>query len=148
MQEYDASEERMAIVASRYNESFVDALVAEAEATLRAASIAELHIDHVPGAAELPYAAATLAATGRFDAIIAVGVVIAGDTNHHEIIGESTAQALVQLSLDQRLPIINGILVVHSKAQAEARCGTQLNRGREFAQAALAMATFRKKWTT
>ena len=59
----------------------------------------------------------------QFDAIIVIGVVIAGDTNHHEIIGDSTAQALVELSIAKKVPVINGILVVNNLAQAEARAG-------------------------
>jgi 6,7-dimethyl-8-ribityllumazine synthase len=83
-----------------------------------------------------------------FDAIICIGVVIAGDTQHHEIIGESTADALLNLSIKRKVPVINGILVVKNRAQAEARSGETINRGKEFAQAALEMAAFKKKWKT
>jgi len=77
-----------------------------------------------------------------------IGVVIAGDTNHHEIIGNSTASALLNISTSQKVPVINGILVVNNLAQAEARTGETINRGKEFAQAALEMAQFTKKWKT
>jgi 6,7-dimethyl-8-ribityllumazine synthase len=105
-------------------------------------------IERVPGAAELPFAAATLAAQKNFDAIIVIGVVIAGDTMHHEIIGESTAKSLLEVSLTHTVPVINGILVVNTQEQAEARAGEEINRGKEFAQAALEMAQFTKKWKT
>ena len=107
-----------------------------------------LRVERVPGAAELPFAAATLAKHSSFDAIICIGVVIAGDTNHHEIIGDSTAAALLDLSIAKKVPVINGILVVNNLSQAQARAGDEINRGKEFAQAALEMAQFTKKWKT
>ncbi|MDQ8194636.1 6,7-dimethyl-8-ribityllumazine synthase [Coraliomargarita sp. SDUM461004] len=148
IQEIDGSGLRIAIIASRYNEALVDSLVRHACATIEASGADSPVIERVPGAAELPFAAATLAEHSRFDAIICIGVVIAGDTNHHEIIGDSTASALLDLSIAQKVPVMNGILVVNNLAQAEARAGQEINRGKEFAQAALEMAQFTKKWTT
>ena len=139
---------RFAIVASRYNEALVDSLVHHAGASIEAAGAEAPLIEHVPGAAELPFAAATLAERENFDAIICIGVVIAGDTKHHEIIGNSTADALLNLSIAREVPVINGILVVNNLAQAQARAGTTINRGKEFAEAALEMAAFSKKWKT
>ncbi|MGJ8653899.1 MAG: 6,7-dimethyl-8-ribityllumazine synthase [Opitutaceae bacterium] len=148
IQEVDGSGMRFAVIASRYNEALVDSLVRHACATIEAAGADTPTIERVPGAAELPFAAATLANHTNFDAIIVIGVVIAGDTNHHEIIGDSTATALLDLSIAQKVPVINGILVVNNLAQAEARAGEAINRGKEFAQAALEMAQFTKKWKT
>ncbi len=148
IQEIDGSGLRIAIIASRYNEALVDSLVRHACATLEAAGTETPIIERVPGAAELPFAASTLAAHTTFDAIIVIGVVIAGDTNHHEIIGDSTATALLDISIAQKVPVMNGILVVNNLAQAEARAGEAINRGKEFAQAALEMALFTKKWKT
>ena len=148
VQEIDGSGLRFAVIASRYNEALVDSLVDHACATLEAAGSEAPLVERVPGAAELPFAAATLAAHKRFDAILCIGVVIAGDTKHHEIIGDSTASALLDLSLNYQVPVINGILVVNNLAQAEARAGDSINRGKEFAQAALEMAQFTKKWKT
>jgi len=148
IQEIRGDGRRFAIVAARYNQALVDSLVAQATATLIAAGAADPLIERVPGAAELPYAAATLAAHIDLDAIIAIGVVIAGETNHHKVIGDSTAVALQSISLQQKMPVINGILVVNHRAQAEARVGTSINRGNEFAQAALEMAQFTHQWKT
>jgi 6,7-dimethyl-8-ribityllumazine synthase len=147
-QNIDGSGLRFAIVASRYNEALVDSLVQHACRILEAAGSEKPLIERVPGAAELPFAASAIAAHNRFDAIIVIGVVIAGDTSHHEIIGNSTAGALLELSIIQQVPVINGILVVNNLAQAEARTGEDINRGKEFAQAALEMAQFTKKWKT
>ncbi|HBR94954.1 MAG TPA: 6,7-dimethyl-8-ribityllumazine synthase [Opitutae bacterium] len=148
IQEIDGSGLRIAVIASRYNEALVDSLVQHACATIEASGAERPVIERVPGAAELPFAASTLAKHSKFDAIICIGVVIAGDTSHHEIIGDSTATALLDISIAQQLPVLNGILVVNNLAQAHARAGEEINRGKEFAQAALEMALFTKKWTT
>ncbi len=148
IQKIDGSGLRFAVIAARYNEALVDSLVRHTCATIEAAGAATPVIERVPGSAELPYAASTLAAHSHFDAILVIGVVIAGDTNHHNIIGDSTAIALQQISIQQKVPVINGILVVENLAQAEARAGETINRGKEFAQAALEMAQFTNKWKT
>ncbi len=137
---------RFAIAAASYNPSIVDELVHRAVATLEASGTTQPVIERVPGSAELPYAASLMAASGEFDAIIVIGVVIAGDTSHHQIIGDSTAAALQGLSIQSGVPVINGILVVENQQQAEVRAGATINRGKEFAEAALAMAHFQKKW--
>ena len=148
IQKIDGSGFHIAVIASRYNEALVDSLVHHACATVEASGAATTLVARVPGAAELPFAAATLAKHGSFDAIICIGVVIAGDTNHHEIIADSTATSLLDLSIAKKVPVINGVLVVNNLAQAEARVGDEINRGKEFAQAALEMAKFAKKWNT
>ena len=148
IQKIDGSGFRIAVIASRYNEALVDSLVHHACATVLASGAVTPLIERVPGAAELPFAAATLAEHGSFDAIICIGVVIAGDTNHHEIIADSTATALLELSIAKKVPVINGFLVVKNLAQAEARASGEINRGKEFAKAALEMAQFTKKWKT
>lgn len=147
-QEFDGSGLRFAIVAARFNESLVDSLVRHTRQTLEATGAVAAVIERVPGSAELPYAAAALIEHSNFDAIIVMGVVIAGDTNHHNIIGDSTAVALQELSVRKLVPVINGILVVNTFAQAEARAGETINRGKEFAQSALEMALFKNKWKT
>jgi 6,7-dimethyl-8-ribityllumazine synthase len=144
----DGSDYTFAIVAARYNEQFVDSLVREASATLRAAGAESPLLERVPGSAELPFAASLLAKSGKFNAIITIGVVIAGSTQHHKVIGDSTAIALQEVSIQSGLPVINGIIVAENQEQAAARAGTTINRGKEFAEAALEMAALRKKWTT
>ena len=144
----DGSGLRVAIIAARYNEVLVDSLVRPACRHLEAAGAPKPVVERVPGSAELPVAASVLIEYGTFDAIIVIGVVIAGDTSHHTIIGDSTAVALQELSVRTGIPVLNGILVVENLAQAEARAGEQINRGKEFAQAALEMALFTKKWKT
>ena len=142
----NASSLRVAIIGSRYNEGLVDELIANCKTALQADSVTEIEEVRVPGAAELPLAAKLLADRQAFDALICVGVVIAGDTNHHEIIGASTASGLMTIGIEHRLPVINGILVVNTLEQAQARTGTAINRGDEFAKAAIEMALLTERW--
>jgi 6,7-dimethyl-8-ribityllumazine synthase len=137
---------RIGIVAARFNAALVDALVARAQARLVSAGVPAAAIEtvRVPGSHEVPWAAQQLAASGRFDAVIALGVLIAGDTNHHEMVGDAVAAALMRVSLDTRIPVINGVVVVNNLAQAEARTTGSMDRGSEFASAALEMAALKK----
>ena len=134
------------IVAASYNSALVDALLQRAVKTLLASGVKENNIRtlRVPGSGELPYVAHMTAMSGECDCVIVLGVVIAGDTPHHEIIAHSTAHALQETSLRSEVPVINGIVVTNTRAQAEARCTGDLDRGTEFAQAALVMAGHRK----
>lgn len=140
--EFDASPYRFAIVAARFNKTLVDALVRDAISTLSHAGVdaSNVRLVRVPGSAELPHVCNMLARTDDYDAIIALGVVIAGETPHHEIIGNSTANALQMTAMETTVPIINGIIVANNQAQAEARTLGKIRRGVEFAEAAMEMA--------
>jgi 6,7-dimethyl-8-ribityllumazine synthase len=134
------------IVAARYNAALVDALVARVKAGLAAAGVKAKRITvvRVPGSHELPVAAHWLARGGRRDVVIALGVLIGGDTNHHEMVGQSVSHAFQQVALASGIPVINGVVVADNLKQAEARCTGRINRGAEFAQAALEMAALRR----
>jgi 6,7-dimethyl-8-ribityllumazine synthase len=141
----DGSDLWFAIVAARYNSDLVEVLLQRAQRTLLDARVPQeqIKVVHVPGSAEIPYAAHMLAMTGEYDAVIGLGVVIAGETPHHEIIATSTASALQSSALRSEVPMINGIIVTLDRAQAEARCTGLMDRGPEFARAALEMAVHR-----
>lgn len=83
-------------------------------------------------------------ARGR-DGVIGLGVLIGGDTNHHEMVGQSVSYALQSVALDSGVPVINGVIVANTLAQAKARCTGRIDRGAEFAQAALAMAALKRQ---
>jgi 6,7-dimethyl-8-ribityllumazine synthase len=138
---------RVGIAAARYNEQLVDALLAQVSAHLRAAGVkaARLTVVRVPGSNELPSAVQLLAGSARFDVLLALGVLIRGDTIHYELIAEATTHALQRVALDTRTPVINGVIVAETRAQAEARCRGRINRGAEFAQAALEMAALARR---
>ncbi len=137
----------LGIVAARYNPVLVDALLDQVRAGLAAAGVkaGKITVLRVPGSHEVPWAAQALAAPGRFDCVIALGVLVAGDTNHHEMVGQSVSQALQQVALATRIPVINGVIVAGTAAQARARCTGRRARGPEFARAALAMAALKRR---
>lgn len=140
---------RVAVVAARYNEELADGLLARVLAGLRAAGVKEknLTVARVPGSHEVPVAAALLANRTGADCVIGLGVLIGGETNHHEMVGQSVSQALQTLALASGTPMINGVIVADTRAQAKARCTGKIDRGAEFAQAALEMAALKRKFS-
>ena len=138
---------RVGIVAARFNEELVDALLERAVAALREAGVKAKSITlvRVPGSHEVPWAVQELARGGRRHVVIGLGVLIAGDTSHHEMVGASVSQALQRVALKTRVPVINGVMVTNNLAQAEARCRGKINRGAEFAHAALEMAALQRR---
>ena len=129
-----------AIVASRYNSEYVDAMLHTArEELLR--SRAHVRIVRVPGAFEIPATAARLAHRGRYAAIICLGVIFQGETSHARFIGEGVTHALAQIQVLHRVPVIHGVFVFEKVKHAKVRClGKKHNRGTEAAQTALEMA--------
>ncbi|MFI3291244.1 MAG: 6,7-dimethyl-8-ribityllumazine synthase [Opitutales bacterium] len=142
IEKIDASKYKFAVVASRYNESLVDALVADVNKVFAENSVDEANVKlvRVAGANELPVVASELAKNGDYDAIIALGVVIQGDTMHHETIASSTAFAFQEIAVKRRVPIINGVIVTPDLARAQARTIGSIARGVEFAEVAIDMA--------
>lgn len=142
----DGSACRFGIVAARYNPEFVDALVTQVRAYLRQAQVREEAIElwRVPGSNEIPVAVAGMLARADFDAVVALGVIVRGDTIHYEVIATSSAQALQAAALAARVPVINGIVVAENEEQARDRCLGRVNRGAEFAWAALEMAALKR----
>ncbi len=140
--DFEAADFSFGIAVARYNQELTGALLSDVLATLTCAGvkIENIKILNVPGSGELPYTCSLLASSEMYDAVIALGVVIAGDTSHHQIIGDSTALALQQLALSEQIPVINGIIVANTREQAEARTIGSIRRGVEFAEAALEMA--------
>lgn len=133
---------RVAIVASRYNSTYTDALVASATETLaRLAPDLEVSVTRVPGAFEIPVVVEAVACSEAQPlAIIALGVIIRGSTAHADLIAESITRSLQGTSVSHLVPVIHEVLLVDTTEQAEARAlGDELNRGREAAEAAVAM---------
>lgn len=133
---------RFAVVASRYNPKYTDALVRSARAEFERAG-AEVEVFRVPGAFEIPVAAARLArhALAPFEAVVCLGVIIRGETAHADLIGRSVTDALMGLQVETGCPVVHEVLLLDNEEQARARClPAGHNRGREAAQTALAMA--------
>src|SRR5205823_11928594 len=135
----DARGLRIILLRSTFNATVVDGLLEGAREELRAlgAREADLTVADVPGAFELPLAAAAAARSGRFDAIVALGAVIRGDTDHYEHIAREAAAGLAAVSRDAQMPIGFGVLTVASEDQALVRSSPGPgNKGAEAARAA------------
>jgi 6,7-dimethyl-8-ribityllumazine synthase len=126
---------RFAIVASEFNREYTDALLASAQAALRGY---EQKVVRVPGAYEIPLQVQRLARTGRYAAVIALGLIWQGRTLHAQEILRAVTDSLMRIGLETDVPVIHEVLAVRTEAEARARCmGKKLNRGREAAEAAL-----------
>ena len=133
---------RIAIVASLYNEQFTDALVENTRDELsKILPNTQLDIARVPGAFEIPVACETLLSKSeKPNAIIALGVIIQGSTQHANLVADSVTQSLQDIAVRHKVPVIHEVLLVEDEKQAYARCiGANLNRGREAARAAYTM---------
>ena len=131
-----------AIVASQYNAKYVHPLVEFATKELQCLEPGALiTLVQVPGAYEIPLLAQAAAETKRYQAILALGVILEGETAHADLIARSVTQALLDISLANRLPVINSVLLLNNEEQAQDRClGSKLNRGLEAARTAVATA--------
>jgi 6,7-dimethyl-8-ribityllumazine synthase len=126
------------IVQARFNESITNALAEACRAELAALGVANDNIDHVrvPGALEVPTALQAMAEKGGYDALIALGCIIRGETYHFELVANESAAGVTRVSLDYQLPIANVILTTENVEQAVAR---QTEKGRDGARVVVEM---------
>lgn len=139
----DASNMRFGLVVTEWNSHITNQLLEKAVNTLLEAGVNEssISIKRVPGSFELIYGCAKMAQNGYIDAIIALGCVIKGDTPHFDYICQGTTQGLVDLNVEGKVPVINGVLTVLTEQQAIERA-TTMNKGGEFAITAIKMVDF------
>jgi 6,7-dimethyl-8-ribityllumazine synthase len=141
--DFPATGRRIAIIAARFNDNIVAGLLEGAVEAWRkrGGEDRDLLIVRVPGAFELPLAARRLASSGRYEALVALGCVIRGDTAHFEYVAGECARGLQQTSGDTGVPIAFGVLTVNTVEQARARAGKdEDNKGAEAMASALEMA--------
>lgn len=146
-QSIDASGHRYLIVAARFNGGLVGPLLERVRETLLEAKAPETSLCElrVPGSWEVPFAIQCEVELRSYDCAIALGMLIRGETLHFQHIAQSVSDALQMVSLNCGLPVINGIVVAEDRSQAEARAMGEINRGKEFAEAALAMAALKRE---
>lgn len=132
------------VVAAKFNQSVTGKLLSSCLDGLTRQGVKDHQVEvvRVPGAFELPLVAKTLAASGRFDAVICLGAVIRGDTPHFDYICAEVSRGIGQAALDTGVPIVFGVLTTETVAQAVERADpTKFNRGGEAAKVAIEMVT-------
>src|SRR5690606_5437140 len=145
---YSARGLRFAVVASRFNEFFVERLLDAAVGTRVKLGVeaGDIEVVRVPGAFEIPFALKKLAASRRHDALIALGCVIRGATPHFDYVAGEAAAGIARVSLEHEIPIGFGLLTVDTIEQAVERAGTKAgNKGADAALTAIEMATLVRK---
>jgi len=129
------------IVASQYNSEFTDALVENAQQELKELTPnAQINLVRVPGAFEIPATVEAVMRHNQPTCVIALGLIIRGQTAHGDLVAESVTHALQQIAVNHVTPIIHEVILCKDEKQAHARCvGNTLNRGKEAARAAVAI---------
>lgn len=138
----------VAIVVSQFNEEVTSKLLAGAVSRLQACGIKDedIKVYEVPGAVEIPLLAKCLAKSAKYDAIICLGAVIQGETDHYDYVCQQVSYGCQKVMLECELPIVFGVLTTQTLAQALARSGgSEGNKGTDSADTALAMITLLQK---
>jgi 6,7-dimethyl-8-ribityllumazine synthase len=146
--DYSVDGARFAIVVARFNTAITAALLEGAVATLTEHGVADDHVSvvQVPGAFEIPITAKRLAASGRYEAIIALGAVVRGGTPHFEYVAGECARGVSRVALDENVPVIFGVLTTDTDGQARDRAGGKDgNKGSEAAHAGLEMVSLLRR---
>mgnify|MGYP000994553303 CR=1 FL=1 len=135
----DGRKLNIGVVQARFNEAITNALAEACRAELLALGVQEKNIDEVsvPGALEVPVALLAMAEKGKYDALIALGCIIRGETYHFELVANESGAGVSRVALDYQLPVANAILTTENLAQAVAR---QTEKGRDAARVAVEMA--------
>ena len=135
---------RVGIVQARFNDELTTALAKACLAELARLGVQDADIRHVtvPGALEVPVALQAMAVSGKFDALVALGCIIRGETYHFELVANESGAGVTRLTLDHRLPIANAILTVENEEQAWARAE---DKGRDAGTVAVEMAQLLKE---
>jgi 6,7-dimethyl-8-ribityllumazine synthase len=138
---------RIGIVVSRFNNFLTDKLVDGAVDCIKrhGGSDSDIAVAYVPGAFEIPYAAAKLVKSGRYDAVVCLGALIRGHTPHFDYIANEATKGVAKLALDSGMPVIYGIITADTLEQAIERAGTKAgNKGWQAAEAAIEMVNLYK----
>ncbi len=132
---------RLGIVSSLFNDDIASQLLSRAKAEAAKLGLKDVVVERVPGALEIPLALQWMAQSGRFDALVAVGAVIRGETHHFEVVANESARGVMDVALEFGLPVGNGILTTDDEQQALAR----VDKGAEAVRVAVEMARLRER---
>ena len=140
----DGKKLHIGIVQARFNESITNTLAAACRAELLALGVQEKHIKHVlvPGALEVPVALQAMAESDDYDALVALGCIIRGETYHFELVANESGAGVTRVALDSGLPVANAILTTENMTQAIVR---QIEKGKDAARVAVEMALLKEK---
>ena len=139
---------KVGIVAARFNEFIVNKLIGGAEDALvrHGVDTKDVELAYVPGAFEIPLAAQKMAESGRYDAVICLGAVIRGETDHYEHVASEVTKGVAQVSLKADIPVLYGILTTDTVEQALNRAGLKAgNKGFECAEGAIEMVNLSRE---
>jgi 6,7-dimethyl-8-ribityllumazine synthase len=145
----DGSDLRVVLIRTRWNPEIIDRLADGVARALTGCGVADHDVVEVPGAFEIPFAARTVAASGRADAIVAIGAVIRGETTHYDLVSEECARGLQDVQISTGIPIGFGVLATENVEQALARSedGAGHNVGADAAHVAVEMALLARAWS-
>ena len=132
---------RIGVVMARFNQQIGEGLLSGCRAELQRLNVGHVALTTVPGALEIPLALQAMAQSGRYDALIALGAVVRGETYHFEIVSNESARGITDVQLTTGVPIANGVLTTENDDQALVR---MVQKGCEAAQAAVEMANLLK----
>jgi 6,7-dimethyl-8-ribityllumazine synthase len=141
----DGSRLRIGIVVSDFNADITAPMLAGALATLGACKVKKgnIRVVHVPGSFEIPFGCLTLIKSGKYDALIALGCIIKGETTHDVYIATAASNGIMSISLEHGIPIAFGVITTNNLAQAKIRSSGKTNKGDEAAITAITMAKLR-----
>ncbi|WP_054839608.1 6,7-dimethyl-8-ribityllumazine synthase [Thermococcus sp. JCM 11816] len=137
---------KIGVVVARFNDLLTNELLSGALDCFERHSVEEVDVVKVPGSFEIPLVAKKLAESGKYDAVLALGAVVRGETKHFDLVANEVAKGVAKVSLDSGVPVIFGVITVEDELQGFNRAGgVKSNKGFEYAMAALEMANLMKK---
>jgi len=143
--EYKGEGLKIGVVISRFNDLLTKELLDGALDCFKRHGVKDVDIFKVPGAFEIPFIAKELAKKGKYDAILALGAVVKGETYHFDLVANEVAKGIAHVNLTYETPVIFGVITVEDELQGLDRAGIKSNKGFGYALAALEMANLRKK---
>ncbi|NJE61097.1 6,7-dimethyl-8-ribityllumazine synthase [Thermococcus sp. 21S7] len=143
--DFTGKDVRMGVVVARFNDLLTDELLSGALDCFERHGVEKVDVVKVPGSFEIPFVAKKMAESGKYDAVLALGAVVRGETKHFDLVANEVAKGVANASLQTGVPVIFGVITVEDELQGLNRAGIKSNKGFEYAMAALEMADLMKK---